>query len=136
MQVYEVDPYGTVTRSGGTDSQVSLGTICAAATWYCEQETLLRHGEVAEFGQEFTAFLNRLVPEVERLIKDLDPGDADTETAFSAVWTARERMGRPEADGLKGESERVRNLALSVTSLAYHHKTLSGSAPANVSSTR
>ncbi|MGJ5898533.1 DUF6415 family natural product biosynthesis protein [Streptomyces niveiscabiei] len=137
-QVYEVDPYGTVTKAQIVPSTElpSLGTICAAATWYRSQETLLRHGEVAEFGREFTACLDRLVPEIERMAKDRDPGDTEATMALAAVVEARKRRARREADGLKGETARVDDLALSITSLAYHHEKLSGSAPSDGSRAR
>ncbi|PWG08793.1 hypothetical protein DF268_36090 [Streptomyces sp. V2] len=135
---FAVNRHGTVTAAPpATSAELpSLGTVCAAATWYRSQETLLRHGEVAEFGREFAACLDRLVPEIEKLARDRDPGDTEATMALAAVVEARKRMSRREADGLKGEAERVDGLALSVTSLVYHHEKLSGDSSSAGSSTR
>ncbi|HEY8985460.1 MAG TPA: DUF6415 family natural product biosynthesis protein [Streptomyces sp.] len=125
-QAYAVSPRGTITKSPretGTEPP-SLASICVAATWYCTQSTLLRHDEVAEFGEQFIACLGQLVPEVERMAGALEPGDVEAETALVAVRTARTRMGRPEAPGLMGESKRVGDLALSVSALAHHREKL------------
>jgi len=105
-QVYLVDRHGTRTKpTDETAAELpSLVSICAAATWYGRQRTLLRHTEVAEFGERFTACLDQLVPEVEWMARALEAGDVEAETALVAVRTARMRMGCPEAAGLMGES--------------------------------
>ncbi|WP_416975228.1 DUF6415 family natural product biosynthesis protein [Streptomyces sp. 4F14] len=122
---YEVNRHGTITKQASrADAQPSLTSICAAAEWYGTQSTLLRHGEVAEFGEQFTACLAQLVPESKEMAERLDPGDAEAETALAAVRTARMRMDRPKAPGLRGESERVGDLALSVSALAHHREKL------------
>ncbi|MFM9447525.1 DUF6415 family natural product biosynthesis protein [Streptomyces acidiscabies] len=125
-QAYAVNRHGTVTKSPGEAGAElpSLFAICAAATWYCRQATVLRHGEVAEFGEQFTACLDQLVPEVEGMAERLDPGDVEAGTALAAVRMARVRMGCPEAPGLMGESERVGDLALSVGALVHHREKL------------
>ncbi|MFM9447346.1 DUF6415 family natural product biosynthesis protein [Streptomyces acidiscabies] len=125
-QVYAVNRHGTVTmptREAGVESP-SLFATCAAAEWYCRQATVLRHGEVAEFGRQFTTCLTRLAPEVEGMTERLDPGDVEAGTALAAVRMARVRMGCPEAPGLMGESERVGDLALSVGALVHHREKL------------
>ncbi len=97
-----------------------------AATWFLAQTTLPRHQTVKLFGDDFSAHLGQLIPQIERLAEQRAKGDAQAMVALAGVGEARRRLGLAERPGLSGEVERVKRLARSVVALRDHYDALTG----------
>jgi hypothetical protein len=105
---------------------VAAVTVRAAASWFLDQKTLLRHGTVKAFEADFRQTLAQLMPRVEQLAATLPVDDVTGNVALAGVGEARRRLVEPEAAGLHGEVERVKRLARSVIALCAHVDALSG----------
>ncbi|MFF7789676.1 DUF6415 family natural product biosynthesis protein [Streptomyces sp. NPDC007991] len=111
----------------GTETAAStVVTMASQATWFIEQPTLLGHQTVKSFEADFRAFIEQMIPQIEKLAAAQSPDDVPANVALAAIAEARSRMGEPEAAGLQGEVERVKRLARSVVSLVGHHDSLAG----------
>ncbi|MFF5981066.1 DUF6415 family natural product biosynthesis protein [Streptomyces olindensis] len=98
----------------------------AQASWFLDQRTLPRHQATRLMERELRAFLEHLIPHIERLAAERSADDVPANVAPAGITEARRRMDEPEAAGLVGEVERVKLLARSVVSLCDHHDALTG----------
>ncbi|MFI1030716.1 DUF6415 family natural product biosynthesis protein [Streptomyces sp. NPDC020951] len=98
----------------------------AAASWFLSQKTLPRHQTVKLFGDDFKAFLEDLIPQVEQLAAGRGEDDVPAMVALAGIGEARRRLGVAERPGLRGEVERVNRLARSVLALRAHYDALTG----------
>ncbi|MDX3246655.1 DUF6415 family natural product biosynthesis protein [Streptomyces sp. ME18-1-4] len=101
--------------------------MCAAASWFLNQTTLPRHQTVKLFGEDFSAFLEQLIPQIEQLARRCAEDDTQALIALVALAgaaEARRRLGVAERPGLSGEVERVKRLARSVVALHDHYGAL------------
>jgi hypothetical protein len=104
----------------------SMATMRASASWFILQKTLLGHRAVRNFEEDFRTFLDQLIPDIEKLATGRPQDDVPANVALAGVEEAHRRMAEPEAAGLRGEVDRVKQLAQSVMSLSHHHDTLTG----------
>ncbi|MGX4695538.1 DUF6415 family natural product biosynthesis protein [Streptomyces sp. JNUCC 63] len=109
-----------------TDAPLASVTVRAAASWFIDQPTLLRHQTVKDFEQDFRQHLWKLIAHLEQLTGGLPADDVPRNVALAGVGEARRRLEETEATGLHGEVERVKRLARSVIALCDHHDTLTG----------
>jgi hypothetical protein len=107
-------------------SALGVRTMRASASWFLDLTTLLGHGTVKGLEGDFRGFLDQLIPEVEKLAGALPQDDVPARVAVAAVEEARRRMAVPEAEGLQGEVDRVKEIARSLMSLSHHHDALTG----------
>ncbi|MGW6954259.1 DUF6415 family natural product biosynthesis protein [Streptomyces sp. NRRL F-5140] len=98
----------------------------AAAAWFLDQRTLPRHEVLKLWSDDLTAFIQRLMPEIEALAAGLPPSDVPVRVATVDVGEARRRLREPDVAGPNGETERVKGLARSVVALCDHHGALTG----------
>ncbi|MDX2677345.1 DUF6415 family natural product biosynthesis protein [Streptomyces sp. NY05-11A] len=98
--------------------------MCAAASWFLNQTTLPRHQTVKLFGEDFSAFLEQLIPQIEQLARRCAEDDTQALVALAGAAEARRRLGVAERPGLSGEVERVKRLARSVVALHDHYGAL------------
>ncbi|MFG3718232.1 DUF6415 family natural product biosynthesis protein [Streptomyces massasporeus] len=136
--MYTVDRGGLVKSDSGSRSRptdtndesaspaLAARFLRAEAGWFIAQKTLPGHGTVKRFEESFRKHLDQLIPEVERLASEKPADDVPSKVALAAIEESRRRMDEEEAAGLKGEVERVKNLAQSVMSLSHHQESLSG----------
>ncbi|MGW4042918.1 DUF6415 family natural product biosynthesis protein [Streptomyces sp. NPDC004721] len=103
---------------------LSTVTMRAAASWFLDQQTLPRHGEVTLFSGDFGRYLEELIEQVRQLAGQLSDDDAPARVALAGVGEARRRLDEPEAAGLNGEVARVKRLARSVMALCDHYEAL------------
>ncbi|MGX4695141.1 DUF6415 family natural product biosynthesis protein [Streptomyces sp. JNUCC 63] len=108
------------------DAPLASVTVRAAAGWFIDQPTLLRHQTVKGFEQDFRQHLWKLIARIEQLTGGLPADDVPRNVALAGVGEARRRLEEIEAAGLHGEVERVKRLARSVIALCDHHDTLTG----------
>ncbi|MFF0792922.1 DUF6415 family natural product biosynthesis protein [Streptomyces spiralis] len=101
-------------------------TVRAAAAWFIAQPTLPRHGTVKGFEADFRKVLDALIPRAEELAAALPTDDVTAKVALAGVRKARQRLDEPEAAGLHGEVERVKQIARSVIAMCNHYDSLSG----------
>ncbi|MFI5796114.1 DUF6415 family natural product biosynthesis protein [Streptomyces sp. NPDC051677] len=115
------------TASSETDaSPIAAASMRAAATWFLAQTVLPSHQTVKLFAQDFTTFLDHLIPQTEQLAAGRAGDDAQAMVARAGLAEARRRLGIAERPGLNGEVERVKRLARSVLALRDHYDTLTG----------
>jgi hypothetical protein len=98
----------------------------AGAEWFLDQRTLPRHESMKLYSRDFSGFLERLIPDVEKLAASYPESDVPSRVALAGVAEARRRLYEPEAAGLLGEMERVKRLARSVVALCDHSVVLTG----------
>ncbi|MFJ8191646.1 DUF6415 family natural product biosynthesis protein [Streptomyces sp. NPDC096094] len=103
----------------------ATATMRATATWFLAQLTLPRHGVVKSFDHDLRDYLDELIPSIEQLAA-AHSDEAPAKVALASVGEARRRLGVPEAAGLLGEFERVKQLARSVAALCDHYDALTG----------
>lgn len=109
-----------------TSPPPGLTSMRAAAEWFLDQRTLPRHESMKCYSADLSGFLERLIPNVEKLAASLPPDDVPARVAVVGVGEARRRLYEPEAAGLCGEMERVKRLARSVLALCDHQDALTG----------
>ncbi|MEU1694979.1 DUF6415 family natural product biosynthesis protein [Streptomyces hirsutus] len=117
------DEMNTTSPDTGSGPRGSV-SLRAAATWFIDRTTLPRHGDTVRFGQDFARCVAELIPQVEYLAGQRDTDDVPARAALAEVGEARCRLDEPEAVGLAGEVERVKQLARSVCALYGHYDTL------------
>ncbi|WP_330358785.1 DUF6415 family natural product biosynthesis protein [Streptomyces chartreusis] len=98
----------------------------AAAAWFLDQRTLPRHGSLKHWSSDLGDFLKHLASGIEQLTAALPASDVPARVAMVGVGEARRRLDEPEATGLNGDTERVKQLARSVVALCDHHDALIG----------
>lgn len=130
MPLPEVPPGGGPLNAASSSERPALpltgATMRAAASWFLAQETLPRHQTVKLFGEDFSAYLKQLIPQVEQLAGARAEGDAQAMVALAGTGEARRRLGIAQCPGLNGEVERVKRLARSVVALRDHYDALTG----------
>ncbi|MFJ1869980.1 DUF6415 family natural product biosynthesis protein [Streptomyces chartreusis] len=110
-----------------TNTAPGVISMRAAASWFVDQPTLLRHESLKIWSTDLTDYLERLIPAVRELAGIGPADDAVAMVAMGGVGEAERRLYEPGAAGLRGETERVRRLARSVIALCDHHESLIGS---------
>lgn len=98
----------------------------AAATWLLDQKSLPGHATLKAYEEDLRKALDDLVPQIEQLAAARPEDDVQGKVALAGVGEARRRLGLPEREGLQGEYERVKRLAMSVIALCDHLDALTG----------
>ncbi|GKQ39436.1 DUF6415 family natural product biosynthesis protein [Streptomyces sp. A012304] len=114
------------TRSATETPPPAAHGVAAAAAWFLSQKTLPRHQTVALFANDFTRYLERLIPQIEQMAAAHPDDAAQAVAARAGVDEALQRLSLAHRPGLNGEVERVKRLARSVVALRTHYEKLGG----------
>ncbi|MFE6941034.1 DUF6415 family natural product biosynthesis protein [Streptomyces chartreusis] len=112
--------------SATESTSLDTARLRAYASWFTAQTTLPRHPTTRAYETGLREALGGLIPQIEKHAAERQADDVPGKVALAGVGEARRRMGIPERNGLKGEFERVKRLAMSVSALCDHLDALTG----------
>lgn len=109
-----------------TEESAGIGSMRAAATWLLDQKSLPGYATLKAYEKDLRKALDDLIPQIEQHAGARPEDDIQGKVALAGVGKARRRLGLPEREGLQGEYERVKKLAMSVIALCDHVDALTG----------